>query len=98
VSTMIERVAEGLRDRFRQRIEAGHARLNPDGAKPFNQIGVAMPSADIWKDYARAAMEAMREPTDIMENAAFDGASLENGISAYGCWQDMIDAALKETP
>lgn len=49
-----------------------------------------------YLDYARAAIEAMREPTEAMCSAAEDSGSLEAGSSPFGAWQAMIDAALKE--
>jgi len=49
---------------------------------------------------ARAAIEAMREPTDGMLNAARDWSIAKNGMGvgndqASGCWQAMIDEVLK---
>lgn len=47
-------------------------------------------------DLARAAIEAMREPTTDMENA---GAEADDyGLDAVQSWSVMIDAALKEKP
>ena len=43
---------------------------------------------------ARAAIEAMREPTEEMRNRA-KGMSGLSTSSRIECWQDMIDAALK---
>ena len=44
---------------------------------------------------ARAAIRAMREPTDAMVDAAEDKAAMVIPFShAYSTWQDMIDAAL----
>jgi hypothetical protein len=45
---------------------------------------------DVCRSMARAAIEAMREPTDAMRHAAFD----EGSISLNG-YRAMIDAALK---
>ncbi len=42
---------------------------------------------------ARAAIEAMREPTDTMVEEAWASANAED---AAGVWRDMIDAALTE--
>jgi hypothetical protein len=53
-----------------------------------------------WKDYidqARAALAAIREPSEAMRRAAYPHlphASLE----ALRVWQSMNDAALKEEP
>lgn len=41
---------------------------------------------------ARAAIEAMREPTDAMLAAGEDFCT-HNGMA--GCWQNMLEAALK---
>lgn len=46
-------------------------------------------------DYAKRCILVMREPTDDMIDAAYDGDSLELGSSAYGCWQEMVDQVLK---
>jgi hypothetical protein len=53
------------------------------------------PSPVAWK-MARAAIAAMREPTEAMENAA--GLYLHDCDAplAYDVWQQMIDAALNE--
>lgn len=45
---------------------------------------------------AIAAIKAMLEPTENMLNAANNGSSLEEGSSAYGCYQDMINAVINE--
>lgn len=50
----------------------------------------------IFDLYAKAAIKAMREPTEEMINAADNSDSLECGSSAYGCWQAMIDKVLEE--
>lgn len=49
---------------------------------------------------ARKAIAAMREPTDAMLIAARDWSVAKHGLpigndAAIGCWQAMIDAALK---
>lgn len=53
---------------------------------------------DGWKDrhrdMARAAIEAMREPTDAMVDAAY---GRERTGTERGNWRAMIDAALTET-
>jgi hypothetical protein len=50
---------------------------------------------------ARAAIEAMREPTEAMENAARDWSAAKYGKpigkdASNGCWQCQINAALKD--
>lgn len=47
---------------------------------------------DRYVQYARAAIEAMREPTEAMEDAAFSSTLT---IPKRG-YQAMIDAALKD--
>lgn len=47
-------------------------------------------------DMTLACIKAMREPTEKMVSAGMDGDSLEVGSSAYGCWQDMIDAVIND--
>lgn len=51
------------------------------------------------EDLARAAIEAMREPTEAMESAFFDAHSdAETFFAEPGdCWRAMIDAALQES-
>lgn len=50
---------------------------------------------------ARAAIRAMRVPTDVQLNAARDWSICKNGIGvgndqATGCYQAMIDAGVSE--
>ena len=49
----------------------------------------------IYRDCARAAIEAMREPTEVMEKA---GNAPWHDADALMCWQLMIDVALGEKP
>ncbi len=48
---------------------------------------------------ARAAIEAMREPDDAMDDAGnlLLDADLDRDESAANVWRAMIDAALKES-
>ena len=48
---------------------------------------------DYYQRMARAAIEAMREPTSEMVDAAYANTG---GVGATKCWQAMIDAALSE--
>lgn len=53
--------------------------------------------ADEYRDMARAAIEAMREPTEAMVASASD--NLDDEEHAIRCaWQAMIDATLSEKP
>ena len=51
-------------------------------------------NSDYWDSLARAAIEAMREPTEAMVNAAPD----LRGVDFYptDVWRAMIEAALKK--
>jgi len=91
MSEMIERVAEAI---YLAHIKnyAGLAK-QPEGK--WEQL------ADWQKDYgraqARAAIEAMREPTDAMIEAGWqDGmAGFGEGEECEPVWHAMIDEALK---
>lgn len=48
---------------------------------------------DVAREQARAAIEAMREPTEAMVKAAY---GRERTGTERGNWRAMIDAALKE--
>lgn len=45
---------------------------------------------------ARAAIKAMREPTDEMVRAGADGSGEGSEACAEGAWSAMLDAALAE--
>jgi hypothetical protein len=58
---------------------------------------------ECWQDYAleaRAAIEAMREPSEWMVSmgdiAMADGRGGYNDGTSRPVWQDMIDAALRD--
>ncbi len=57
------------------------------------QTGINVSVAD-QADLARAAIEAMREPTEAMVSAAYFKMLRGRG----GCWRAMIDAALGRLP
>lgn len=87
MSEIVERVARVLCQRN------GY---DPDSIEPGDlprvdgRLKNGDPGHFLWREFvapARAAIEAMREPTDGMLEARF-------GNDALGCWQDMIDAAL----
>jgi len=61
-------------------------------AFPWPNMGSPNQSADEYRRIARAAIEAMREPTEAMVGAGWAEALAEN---ANGVWSDMIDEALK---
>ena len=67
------------------------------------------PVAESYCDMARAAIEAMREPTEAMIDAGvnakrqnvdvyFDGATVPRKNVERVIYKDMIDAALSEKP
>ena len=56
-------------------------------------IGEAGGVVITWSQ-ARAAIAAMREPTDEMIVAAYKDPSFVPDLSPTGTWQAMIDAAL----
>lgn len=60
-----------------------------------DQDAAAARAAVILQAVARAAIEAMREMTEAMKDAAFDINS-RRGHSIQDLWRDVIDAALKE--
>lgn len=55
------------------------------------------PNWRMWREHARAVLEALREPTPAMieaSNREWDGRMSHR---SSGAWQAMIDAALNET-
>ncbi len=82
MSEMVERVAQAIYDRCNHWDHDDHLPAYStltDGWKAQ------------WQDAARAAIEAMREPTEIMCVAPEE----TRAIGAKRSWQAMIDAALK---
>lgn len=77
--SMIERVARAI------------ARDDYDGDDLWDKLGPGNKAA--YKANARAAIEAMREPTEKMSD---EGAANNFGKPSYAAWQAMIDAALSE--
>jgi hypothetical protein len=86
--SMIERVARAIARAHR----IGDLFIAPDGSAH---------KSEPWQgfvDHARAAIAAMREPTEAM---ASEGAFAVDGLfepGAVAVWQAMTDAALKERP
>lgn len=52
---------------------------------------------EFYRDHARAAIEAMREPTDAMLRAGAIGSGEDSENTASGAWDSMIAVALFET-
>ena len=83
MTDMIERVAKAI-DADRR----GWALVPPEGATDENR----------WKTYtpiARAAIAAMREPTDRMVHVGTMANLRQDGFFMGGIWKNMIDAALE---
>lgn len=76
--TMIERVARAMAE--------NHWPVDFEGTK----AGYVETHWHFHADDARAAIEAMREPTEAMKDAAFGNDPT--------LWSRMIDAALQEQP
>ena len=55
---MIETVRDALKRRFAETVAASADR-------PFPETGVTMPNDAVWEDYARAAVDAMRDELDF---------------------------------
>jgi hypothetical protein len=87
MSDMLERVARAIR-----------AVTMPDAYPAFEDMGPTL--RELYMTKARAAIEAMREPTAEMLNAAFGfHYRLGTGLGRAKALADMnamIDAALKE--
>ncbi len=83
---MIERVAKALfEDEWDDKSSEPWESANPGERKA-------------WLRSARVAMEAMREPTDLMGNGLnnLPGEYRAGSHSASDVWRVMIDAALEE--
>ena len=86
MSEMVERVARALRFRF-------HG-IAPD-IEGFAILDMATgDTIGDWRDQARAAIEAMREPTDEMLRGHSDNVDGLDPETARKDWEAMIDAAL----
>lgn len=90
MSEMVERVARAMcekhySERFGPSAENNHVKMNVDG------------NWHLFTGAARAAIEAMVEPTTWMLNEAVEIAVEQDGnVSGNEYWQRMIQAALKE--
>lgn len=75
---------------------AARALCSLDG-QPEN---IKMDGKPMWQDYlpeVRAALQAIREPSDAMHAAVADEARrVSQPISTQHAWEAMIDAALAE--
>ena len=82
MSEMVERVARAIATADEQNGAAPYEALEQMGKHVMGPLF----------DRARAAIEAMRIPTDAMVEAGWAESHDEN---AAGTWRDMIDEALK---
>lgn len=95
MSEMVERVAQALFDRECQRAKLrGRSSHHKEGTLVVN-----MPPSyrDDYLSDARAAIEAMREPTEGMADQIIY-SQLETIQQGEDLWRAMIDAALASDP
>lgn len=84
-SEMIERVARAI-----------YSKRNGVGAKPWSLL--PMRHKEPYMDDARAAIEAMREPTKAMLDDVVGPNAKEFEVAPVEAeWRDMISAALRDT-
>lgn len=86
VPEMIERVARAL---------ATDMEFEPDEIVSSFNPKFRVPRWMTFVDHARAAINAIREPSEVMVEAAWPNIMHEN---ARDVWQDMVDAALGNPP
>lgn len=93
MSEMIERVAEAIGC-----IDAD--RCTRQRTVPSKRTKWQMKPCDLCMDAARDAIEAMREPTEAMLDAAWrlpdDGPAIIYKSAIEEKWREMIEAALKD--
>ncbi len=65
-------------------------------ARAMSDLVVDLETMPTWHQLARAAVDAMREPSEEMVRAPEDG--LARPYTVTNCWQDMIGAILNEKP
>ncbi len=82
---MIDRVARAI-----------YAATGPEGSNATHgNFDILLPELqDDIRNWARAAIEAMREPTDEMDDAGEAMRDQCDHLSAMNAWHAMIDAAL----
>lgn len=93
MSEMVERVAKAIFEQF-------YLGWEEKPAWPPKVYDSELRSADDWRNAVRIGLGTMREPNEAMQNGArewsrvFVGSPIGNR-AATGCWQAMIDEALK---
>lgn len=83
--TMVERVAKAIYEED----DPWHV------AFPWPNLTKTQAGVDAYRRCARAAIEAMREPTEAMERAGLREMTIDPAW-AKPAWQAMISAALSE--
>jgi hypothetical protein len=93
-NSMIERVARALYERARNPAAPAEGGYVSNDEPPYTTLDGKWNLSDM----ARAAIEAMREPTEAMVTAGGHAAldSVSQRADARDAWEAMIDAALKE--
>jgi len=89
MTEMIERVALAMWRQREATFPKFTQRMTPDNIDRSSGAWAAMLLQ------ARAAIEAMREPTDAMTQAPTFN-DMFGPCEAKECWQDMVDEALRE--
>jgi len=92
MSEMIERVARAIEDALTKEVAAIGGYMDSGGA----QVVTVEASIDL-SVIARAAIEAMRRPTEAMTDAGIEASVLEGAPHHTGAaaWDSMIDKALQ---
>lgn len=85
MSEMIDRVARALCD-----VQATSA------WRRLEESGGSIPTRDDFREAARAAIEAMREPTEAMREEAILMCGEWHGDAVISVFPDIIAAALKD--
>ena len=75
---------------------AMHASVNGHVQPPPTWDNQSEQSQNYWRIGARAAIVAMREPTDRMVHVGTMANLRQDGFFMGGIWKNMIDAALEE--
>lgn len=90
---MVERVARAMYEAAAQDLQSKYAiELDEMVDCPWEY----QPERDHWYHYARAAITAMREPTEAMLDVGGDWYVEHPREDALEKWQAMIDAALAD--
>ncbi len=92
MSEMIERVARAMY--HRAAMEVVKDLPNADREMDGWTLLLSETSREVWRDSVRAAIAAMREPTEEMKDAGDD--LMDDTVEcSHNVWNAMIDAALR---